>query len=373
MQSLRYNLVLALLLLLVVSCQRESEQERTYDLTQSQALMVTGEQLLDGGAEASAVSAETLAQLETTPAGRRVADALREQWAQRALVAEANQLLASERYNDLAELLERAQHEGLATSQLLELNGLPQAFQALRLYCARRPYEHASDLEQNLEFLRPWLRQLQTLSPTFQEFYQEQQEQLLAMRRQEAVAAEENILQRLDWMMASATQSSQAADYLAQAADEFPQLPILRYLSRTGDAWQPTSALLQEISASSGFLARASARERLSLELAIALVWEALDDDTRQRLTQEWENSPVTSSLTGTFLRAKCLKSIELFEDGVAVWQRHASEEERLNDAPAFLADYLDSKFSNQPPTSSWGTAAPDFASVLTRLLEAAK
>ena len=171
---MRYRLLSILILFLVSSCQREDEPERVYDLAQSQALMATGEQLLDGIENASAVSAETMAQLEATPDGRRVADALHEQWAQRELVTEANQLLATERYNDLAELLERAQREGLATTQLLELNGLPQALQALRLYCARRPYEHARDLEQNLEFLRPWLRQLQAFSPAFQNFYQEQ-------------------------------------------------------------------------------------------------------------------------------------------------------------------------------------------------------
>ena len=267
---MRYRLLSILILFLVASCQREDEPERVYDLAQSRALMTTGEQLLDGIEDATAVPAEAMAQLEATPDGRRVADALHEQWAQRELVTEANQLLATERYNDLAELLERAQREGLATTQLLELNGLPQALQALRLYCARRPYEHASDLEQNLEFLRPWLRQLQAFSPAFQNFYQEQQAQLLAMRQQEAVAVEENILQRLDWMLSTTALSSQAGDYLAQAANDFPQLPILRYLSRSGTAWQPTVLLDQQLSSPSGFLARASTRERLSLELAIA-------------------------------------------------------------------------------------------------------
>ncbi len=370
---MRYRLLSILILFLVASCQREDEPERVYDLAQSQALMATGEQLLDGIEDASAVSAETMAQLEATPDGRRVADALHEQWAQRELVTEANQLLATERYNDLAELLERAQREGLATTQLLELNGLPQALQALRLYCARRPYEHARDLEQNLEFLRPWLRQLQAFSPAFQNFYQEQQAQLLAMRQQEAVAVEENILQCLDWMLSSTALSSQAGDYLAQAANDFPQLPILRYLSRPGTAWQPTVLLEQQLSSPSGFLSRASTRERLSLELAIALTWDALDDDAHQRIAEEWKNFPATTLLTGTFLRAKCLKNVELFENGFASWQRQATEAECLRDSPAFLEDYLDVLFSTQAPSSTWGIAAPDFASVLSRFLEAAK
>ena len=370
---MRYRLLSILILFLVASCQREDEPERVYDLAQSRALMTTGEQLLDGIEDATAVPAEAMAQLEATPDGRRVADALHEQWAQRELVTEANQLLATERYNDLAELLERAQREGLATTQLLELNGLPQALQALRLYCARRPYEHASDLEQNLEFLRPWLRQLQAFSPAFQNFYQEQQAQLLAMRQQEAVAVEENILQRLDWMLSTTALSSQAGDYLAQAANDFPQLPILRYLSRSGTAWQPTVLLDQQLSSPSGFLARASTRERLSLELAIALTWEALDNDAHQRIAEEWKNFPATTLLTGTFLRAKCLKSPELFENGFDSWQRRATETECLRDSPAFLGDYLDSLFSTEVPSSAWDIAAPDFASVLSRFLEAAK
>ena len=136
-----------MLLLLLAACRREEEPERTYDLAPSRALLATGEQLLDSERASSAVPSELLAQLEATAAGRALAGALREQQSQHALVAEANRLLVEERYNDLAELLERAQREGLATSQLLELTGLPQALQALRLYCARRPYEHAADLE----------------------------------------------------------------------------------------------------------------------------------------------------------------------------------------------------------------------------------
>ena len=180
MKSLRYSLSLALCLLSLAACRREEEPPRAYDLTASRALLATGEQLLQEsmaaeGATGEVVSAETLAELEATPVGRRLAGALREQQVQHELVARANQLLAAERYNDLAVLLERAQREGLATTELLELTGLPQALQALRLFCARRPYEHAADLEQNLEFLRPWVRQLQELSPAFQAFHQEQQ------------------------------------------------------------------------------------------------------------------------------------------------------------------------------------------------------
>ena len=369
---MRCNLLLMLMLLLLASCRQKEEPERTYDLSQSRALLATGEQMLDEATAGTAIPPETLAQLEETSEGRRLADALREHRAQHELMAEANRLLVAERYNDLAVLLERAQREGLATSQLLELAGLPQALQALRLYCARRPFEHAADLEQNLEFLRPWLRQLQELSPAFQIFLQEQQAQLMAMRQQEAVAAEEDILQQLDWLMANATQASHAGDYLAQAANDFPQLPILQYLQRSGDAWQPTGILRQQLDVPNGFLARASTRERLSLELAFALVWDALGEEAQGVLAQEWKNSTTTSSLTGTFLKAKCLKDITLFESAIATWQHKATQDELLNGSPAFLDDYLEALFP-EAPSPSWSLAAPDFANSLGRLLECAR
>ena len=372
MQISRYSLLLVVLLLLLAACRREEEPERTYDLSPSRALLATGEQLLDSERASSAVPSELLAQLEATAAGRALAGALREQQSQHALVAEANRLLVEERYNDLAELLERAQREGLATSQLLELTGLPQALQALRLYCARRPYEHAADLEQNLEFLRPWVRQLQALSPAFQVFYQEQQSQLLAMRQQEAAVAEERILHRLDWLLASARQTSQAGDFLAQSAAEFPQLPILRLLSRVGEGWQPGDALRQPLASAAGFLARASTREKLSLELSIALCWNDLDDEAKEHLRAEWKNS-TTATLTGTFLRAKCLRDTALFEAAIAQWQAQASPEELLRDAPAFLGDYLDCFLADAPDAKTWAAAAPDFSSILTRLLQSSK
>ncbi len=369
------SLLLALTLLLVASCRREKEPERAYDLAKSRLLMTTGEELLDDSGDAKILPAELLAKLDESPEGRQLASLMREQWAQRELVAEANRLLAEERYNDLGELLERAQREGLATSQLLELTGLPQALQALRLYCARRPYERAADLEQNLEFLRPWVRQLQTLSPAFQSFYQEQQEQLLVMRQQEAVAAEEHILQRLDWLLVNANQSAQAGDFLAQSAEEYPQLPILRYLTHAADGnWQPAEALLQTLASPAGFLGRASTRERLSLELAIALSWDSLDEESRRRLGTEWENSTTTTSLSGTFLRARCLKNAAFFESAIAAWQKQATPAELLNDAPAFLADYLEVQFPDGiQAVTGWSLAAPDFAGGLSRLLEAAK
>ncbi|MBR6470774.1 MAG: hypothetical protein IKS83_03165 [Victivallales bacterium] len=372
---MRHILCSILILFLVMaggSCRREKQEEYDYDLGPSRALLTTGEQMLSAQAEAPALAPEITRQLERLPEGRQLAGVLREQRLQRELIHEANLLLATERYNDLADLLARAQREDLATTQLLELAGLPQALQALRLYCARRPYERAADLEQNLDFLRPWTRQLQALSPAFQSFYQEQQQQLLAMRQQEAASAEERVLRELDHRLASAKNAPQAADFLAQAATEFPQLPILRLVQRLDDGWHPTQLLHSQLQSSEGLFVRASTRERLSLELAVALTWETLGQAQRQRLAEEWRNSPAPSSLTGTILRAVCLKDTTFFEDGVIAWQNQAKPEELLRDAPAHLAEYL-TLLPDGAPSSAWHTSAPDFASTLIRFLEAAQ
>lgn len=357
-----------------LSCRKETAMERSYDLGTSRALLSTGELLLDGQDAAPALPPETLQKLEQTPEGRQLVGVLQAQRLQRELINEANLLLATERYNDLAGLLERAQRENLATSQLLELAGLPQALQGLRLYCARRPYERAADLEQNLDFLRPWARQLQELSPAFQEFYQEQQQQLLAMRQQEAAAAEEKVLRELDRMLASTQSAPQGADFLAQAAADFPQLPILRFVQRTGDQWHPTDALRTQLAAK-GFLARASSRERLGLELAVALTWNSLGTELRQRLADEWRDVPSAVSLTGTLLRAVCLRDIGLFEEGIVAWQAQAAPGQLLRDAPSYLPEAMAimNQTTTGAPADSWRLPAPDFATVLIRLLEAAQ
>ncbi|MBQ4479544.1 MAG: hypothetical protein II943_02790 [Victivallales bacterium] len=292
MRGLSISILILLLMAAGLSCRKETNAERSYDLNASRALLTTGELLLDGQGDSPDLPPETIRHLEHVPEGRQLVSVLHAQRLQRELINEANQLLATERYNDLAGLLERAQRENLATSQLLELAGLPQALQGLRLYCARRPYERAADLEQNLDFLRPWVRQLQELSPAFQAFYLEQQQQLIAMRQQEAAAAEEEILHKLDRMLASAQSAPQGVDFLTQAATDFPQLPILRFVQRMGNAWHPTEALRTQLATASGVFARASTRERLSLELAIALSWNSLGVDLRQRLAAEWWNVP---------------------------------------------------------------------------------
>ena len=370
---MRHLLCSILFLLLVagtVSCRQEKQEEHTYDLNTSQALLAIGEQLLNKPEESPTLSPELTRQLEESSEGRQLTGILQNQRLQRELIHEANLLLATERYNDLASLLERAQREDLATTQLLELAGLPQAFQALRLFCARRPYEHAADLEQNLDFLRPWARQLQTLSPTFQAFYQKQQQQLMAMRQQEAVAAEEHILRELDRKLASAKNASQATDFLGQAANEFPQLPILQLVQRIDNEWHPTELFLKQLNSPAGFLTRASTRERLSLELAIALVWNKIGLDLHQRIADEWKISGNTISLTGTLLRAVCLNNITLFEGGILAWQEQASPDDLRHDAPSYLPDYL-KILLQAAPSASWHASAPDFATTLIRFLEA--
>ena len=366
--------IIVLLVLLATSCRQEPEGERTYDLRTSSALLSTGELLLGDENRSESLPDGLLAQLEESRVGRSLAAVLREHWLQREVLLEANRLLAQERYNDLSLLLEKAQREGLATTQLLELAGLPQALQALRLYCARRPYEHASDLEQNLDFLRPWARQLQSLSPAFQYFYQEQQSQLLAMRQQEAVAAEEQVLRRLDWLLSCENQKSRAGDHLAQAAMAYPQLPILKLVQLTSSgAWQATAAL-HDLLATSGFLPKASKRERLSIELACALAWKSLANSETETLAREWQNLPEAVSLAGTFLRARCLNESSLFEEAIASWQRNASETELAEDAPACLGDYLTCLLDDQATVDSdWARPAPDFASVLHRAASLSK
>ena len=354
-------------LLLAVSCRQEQEGGREYDLHTSELLLTTGDELFQADERPTGFPPELLAELETNRLTSPLAQVLQAQVVQRELIQEANRLLAAERYNDLAALLEKAQREGIATTQLMELNGLPQALQALRLYCARRPYERAADLEQNLDFLRPWLRQLQSLSPAFQLFYQEQQTQLLAMRQQEAAAAEEQVLKRLDWLLACERQKGQASDYLAQVAEAFPQLPILKLLQRQPNAGWQAAASLRELLATGDALSHASTRERLSIELAVALAWNSLGTAETAVLAQEWKKLPAVS-LTGTFLQASCLKDHALFENAIAAWQRNASPTEQAEDSPAWLSVYLECLLGKDAQSAdAWRCPAVDFATALRR------
>ena len=176
------GVLLVIILLLAPSCGKSSSSARQarrapYDLGRSDALIKTGEALVQENANWEELASSNL----LTPSLTRI---LQDQVARRELFLEANTLLQEQRFNDMARLIDDAEKRGEATPALLELRGLPQALQALSLFCARRPYQNSKDLEQSLDFLAPWTAELARLAPNAFPTFLESQKALLEELRE---------------------------------------------------------------------------------------------------------------------------------------------------------------------------------------------
>ena len=206
------------------------------DLRRSEALLKAANAFLDDDQDGMTLAKEAASKGDAL----RLAELLATQERQRELFRQANQLLHERRFNELEELLNQAEERGTASPRLLELRGVPQALQALALFCARRPYQNADDLRVSLDFLQPYLPVLSE-SPRFQQFYQEQKTLLADLERAGRHAKTLAILQDLDWCQATAGRAQQCLPLLKELAGTDADAFLLRLL---GDVAHPQPSAL---------------------------------------------------------------------------------------------------------------------------------
>ena len=325
----------------MVGCGRPRPHGGGYDLSRSEMLLELGDTLLRH-ADDNDAGAGLEARLQANGASRQD-EAIRElerqhrrQKRQRKLLMQAQQLLEQGRYNQLADSIDEAELRGEVTVRLLALRDLPQALLALKLYCARQPYQKSADVAQAQEMLRPYFPVLET-SAAFREFQAAQrrlQAELLAQERRRAAA---DISSRLDLAIAEGD-ARQAGILLNQLRAAAPEAPLLQYLD--GDhAGAALERLLREGAIPPEVL---DAPERLTaLELALALCRPRQDAARQAAADRLLAAIPQTATISGTALKGACLKDVTLLEAAIGRWYRLPEDTARGERAPAFLPAYL--------------------------------
>lgn len=340
-----------------------------YNLEASRRLRQVGEALLRAGTRSEQVDAAISA---LPPEGSahftQLRSALVEEKRQIVMVQRAWQYLAEGQLNELMLFIERAEGSDMATPELLELRGIPQALMALQLYCSRRPFQSARDLEQSLNFLRPYVGMLEHSSASFREFHRQQQLLLAQLRQQEEAGALAQLLSQLDFALATAGQQLQVRMLLSKIDAELPTTSFRGYIIRpgaTGGAalkrWLEGGSALDGGEAPQGWL-----------EIAIALSWNELNSTQRQQAMAAIKKVPRAVTLTGTAMKAGALNSPSLFNAALEEWRRRATRQEKRVEKPAFLADYFRSilaeeAFSGGEESVGRGSAAPWAGEVMER------
>lgn len=331
-------LLIIFILIFGVSCGREENSAETapveYDFHASQLLCAGSEAIASAGNSSLA----TVFKDEKPPRHLSELHAVIQMRAnEQLLLEEARKMLAEGRYNDLALFIEQVEQDGKVTPALLQLRGLPQALQALRLYCARRPFQSADDLNQALTFLRPYEPELALHSPFFREFIDSQYLELTEMHKREMEQKVAALLKKLDWTLACKKSYKHHPIILRQIMDTAPKSPFLAYVASPQGA--PGPALNRWLDSGADFKTAGVPADWL--ELALAVTWPHLTPDRKKYAAEALKKNSEIITLTGTAARAGFLNSASLFEKAIRRWTEQATPAELAEDAPSFAGEYL--------------------------------
>jgi hypothetical protein len=334
-------LAATLLLPLAASCGRGDEgadgelRRPVYDLGKSDALLDAGEALRSG----SQVWEELSQGEDLNP---QVARILREEGSQRELFAEANRLLQEQRFHDLSALLDEAERQGRATPTLLQLRQLPQALQALSLFCARRPYQKSEDLSQSLIFLEPWKAELSRMAPkAFPPFWESQEALLEELRLQEFQAKCAAWIHSLDIALNALPGEGPAVNECLtelQALSQERTVPMMELLK----------APLEEILAD-------DASWSAEHELACTLRWTELSE-AQKALLQARLSREEARTFSGRVLAARLSTAPVAFLELIAPWRQFLGEDATAF-SPGFLKYYRQA-LAKEPPTVEFSGVA---------------
>lgn len=332
--------LLAALLLSLSSCGRggeggDAKRRPAYDLGKSEALLDAGQALRSGAQVWEELS-------ECAGLDPQVSRILREEGSQRELFAEANRLLQEQRFHDLSALLDDAERQGRATPTLLQLRQLPQALQALSLFCARRPYQKSEDLAQALIFLEPWKAELSRMAPkAFPPFWKNQEELLEELRMQEFLVKRDQWMHKLDVALnalpGEGASVNECLSGLLALSQERP-VHLLELLE----------APLGEILADS---ASWSAESELCCVLRLGELTEAQKELLRGRLSRE-----ELRTFSGRVLCAQLGGDPVAFLELIAPWRAFLDEDD-ADFSPAFLKYYRQGLPSEPPSVAFQGVS----------------
>jgi len=192
-----------------------------------------------------------------------------------------NSMLETSDLKKLKQFLLQAEKDGILSSDMLLNSDVPDALQALMLFCAKMPWEDSDSLQRALVILTPYV---ETLSATesFRAFHASQLELLKKLQREELLAKVNDCLKTLD----KAAATGNRRDWV-QAHNELHKL-------------QPESQFFKyEMQ-----LGKADGRPDEQDAYAIALLgnWERLNAAQRKTALEALDGQP--SNLCGRILQA---------------------------------------------------------------------
>ncbi|NMA43774.1 MAG: hypothetical protein GX946_10395 [Oligosphaeraceae bacterium] len=302
---------------------------------------------------------EAIALLQATGPGEyhSLLELLHAQQNDLALLRQANALLLKGDYNELIALIEKAERRGEASPQLLQYRSLPQALQALQLFCRKRPWESAADLETAMHWLQPYLPVLQE-SAVFRDFWQQQEREKQALLEAEKRAGDAELIRQIDWELANFNEEA-----AWQAVQKFQQKNPTHELFSMLDV--PKQRLAREFAKSLS----AGTKPGLLVELALLLNLSH-GDATLQRAVKKHFDAPKLEppmSLAGLIAAARINDDPALYSAAYTQWLSRNSDKRKK---PAFLVELLDSFFSRAEQFNArcWRTPCPGLTDWFDRI-----
>ncbi len=315
-------ILLPLAALALLSCNRPAAEE--YSEKTSLSLSEISQRLLEQDLSGAQECLQEHERLRETLLSELLSDAEQEQ----DLLRQAHDCLQKEQFHSLSALLHRAEKDGQATPELLRYRSIPQALQALQLFCQRMPWESAEDLQNALDWLQPYTPALEQ-SPAFQRFWGQQQNLLQPLRQRDLQRQSEKICAEMDAALWQGHfPNAWAAGNRLRALN--PDHPLFEFLDWSAKSLRPALPPLPP----------ASAALQEACELAFALCWEQLSASQQKRLLLPLATLPPESfhTLSGLSLLARHHASPEWLALSFQRWQAQARAHDPL---PLFFRDYL--------------------------------
>ena len=338
-------------LLLLVSCDRPAPPD--YDESKNQTLSKLCQFLRNEQYEQAIALLKNIEDTEQ----KLLLEMLSSHEKERLLLLQANDFLKEGRFSELSRLIEQAEKQGEASPELLEYRAAPQALQALQVFCSRMPWESPEDLENAMNWLKPYLSTLEQ-APAFAKFWQQQVQRLEILHKNRFTKQQDDLLVRMDQLLAS-NQRPAAWNALESLWQLNPAHPIFSLLDKR-------QRLLKENVLASLQNSSLSAQIR---ELALVLTWPGLNPRQQQQLlkflTSSTDSLPKT--LAGSILAAESMESPELYSIALQRWME---QPENRNLFPCFLEKALSDIFfqPGQFNARCWRTPCPNLTDFFARI-----
>ncbi|MBR6372523.1 MAG: hypothetical protein IKS20_05020 [Victivallales bacterium] len=173
----------------------------------------------------------------------------------------------------LKQFLIEAEKQGMLSSEMLLNSDMPDALQALMLFCAKMPWENSSSLQNALAQLAPFVEPL-SATEAFRQFYAEQRALLKKMEQEELQTKIDKCLATLD----KAAATNDAKNWL-EAHNELHKLkqdhPLFKYEMQLGKKSLDPNP------------------DWASYAIALLGNWKRLDDRQRKTALDAMEGPPV--------------------------------------------------------------------------------